>query len=250
MIAAPWLNFAIAVGVGLMIGLERERSKGVGVTRRPAGIRTFTLAALMGAVSNHLGGVPLLAVATASVMALAALSYLRSPEDDPGLTTEIGLIATPLLGGLAMSDTGLAAGLGAAVAVILAAKAPLHGFVTRVLTGAEVTDGLVFAVATLVIWPQLPDRYLGPFEALNPHSVWLRVSGVTEMRCIALQRRCSSSDAVADLLQFTTRLRGFAPFNAMLLHIQKPGLTCAATTADWFRRFGRVPKKGARPLVV
>lgn len=175
MIPVPWFNFAIAVGVGLMIGLERERSKGVGVTRRPAGIRTFTLAALMGAVANHLGGVPLLAVATASVVALAALSYFRGRDDDPGLTTEIGLIATPLLGGLAMSDTGLAAGLGATVAVILAAKAPLHGFVTRVLTGAEVTDGLVFAVATLVIWPQLPDRYLGPFEALNPHSIWLLV---------------------------------------------------------------------------
>ncbi|MBB4199290.1 hypothetical protein CCR94_21285 [Rhodoblastus sphagnicola] len=175
MIAVPWLNFAIAIGVGLMIGLERERSKGVGAARRPAGIRTFTLAALMGAVASHLGGVPLLAVVTASVMALSALSYLRSPDDDPGLTTEIGLVATPLLGGLAMSDTGLAAGLGAAVAVILAAKAPLHGFVTRVLTGAEVTDGLVLAVATLVIWPQLPDRYLGPFEALNPHSIWFLV---------------------------------------------------------------------------
>lgn len=175
MIAAPWLNFAIAVGVGLMIGLERERSKGVGSARRPAGIRTFALAALMGAVANHLGGIPLLAVATASVVALAALSYFRGTEDDPGLTTEIALIATPLLGGLAMSDTRLAAGLGAAVAVILAAKAPLQGFVTRVLTGAEVTDGLVFAVATLVIWPQLPDRYLGPYEALNPHSIWFLV---------------------------------------------------------------------------
>jgi uncharacterized membrane protein (DUF4010 family) len=175
MIAAPWLNFAIAVGVGLMIGLERERSKGVGSARRPAGIRTFALAALMGAVANHLGGIPLLAVATASVVALAALSYFRGTEDDPGLTTEIALIATPLLGGLAMSDTRLAAGLGAAVAVILAAKAPLQGFVTRVLTGSEVTDGLVFAVATLVIWPQLPDRYLGPYEALNPHSIWFLV---------------------------------------------------------------------------
>ena len=85
------------------------------------------------------------------------------------------MIATPLLGGLAMSDTGLAAGLGAAVAVIFAAKAPLHGFVMRVLTGAEITDALVFAVATLVIWPQLPDRYLGPFQALNPHSIWFLV---------------------------------------------------------------------------
>ncbi len=175
MIEAPWLNLAIATGVGLMIGLERERSKGVGSARRPAGIRTFTLAALLGAIAAHLGGVPLLAVATAGVVALAALAYALGHDDDPGLTTEIGLVATPLLGGLAMSDTGLAAGLGAAVAVIFAAKAPLHGFATRVLTGAEVTDALVFAVATLVIWPQLPDRYLGPFQALNPHSIWFLV---------------------------------------------------------------------------
>ena len=129
MIEAPWLNLAIAIGVGLMIGLERERSKGVGSARRPAGIRTFTLAALLGAIAAHLGGVPLLAVATAGVTALSALSYVRGHDDDPGLTTEIGLIATPLLGGLAMSDTGLAAGLGVAIAVIFAAKAPLHGFV-------------------------------------------------------------------------------------------------------------------------
>ena len=175
MIAAPWLNFAIALGIGLMIGLERERSKGVGATRRPAGIRTFTLAALLGAVADHLGGVPLLMAASAGVTVLAALSYVRSREDDPGLTTEIGLISTPLLGGLAMSDTGLAAGLGAAIAFVFAVKAQLHGFVTRVLTGAEVTDGLVFAVATLVIWPQLPDRYLGPLQALNPHSIWFLV---------------------------------------------------------------------------
>ena len=175
MIAAPWFNFATAAGIGLMIGLEHERSKGVGSTRRPAGIRTFTLAALMGAVADHLGGVPLLMTATAGVIALAALSYARNHDDDPGLTTEIGLIAMPLLGGLAISDAGLAAGLGAAVAVVFAAKAPLHGFAMRVLTGGEVTDGLVFAVATLIVWPQLPDRYLGPLEALNPHSIWFLV---------------------------------------------------------------------------
>ncbi len=174
-ISAPWLNFAIAAGIGLMIGLERERSKGAGPTRRPAGIRTFTLAALMGAVADHLGGVPLLIAATVGVTVLAALSYAGRRDEDPGLTTEIGLIATPLLGGLAMSDTSLAAGLGVAIAVIFAAKAPLHGFVVRVLTGAEITDGLIFAVATLVIWPQLPDRYLGPLGALNLHSIWFLV---------------------------------------------------------------------------
>ena len=175
MIPAPWLNFAVALGVGLLIGLERERSKGEGLARRPAGIRTFALVALLGAIATHVGGAPLLAVGAIGVAVLAALSYVLSHDEDPGLTTEIGLIATPLLGGLAMSDTALAAGLGAVVAIIFAAKAPLHRFVMRTLTAAEVTDGLVFAVATLVIWPQLPDRYLGPFEALNPYKIWFLI---------------------------------------------------------------------------
>ena len=175
MIPAPWLNFAVALGVGLLIGLERERSKGEGSARRPAGIRTFALVALLGAIATHVGGVPLLAVGAIGVAMLATLSYVLAHDEDPGLTTEIGLIATPFLGGLAMSDTALAAGLGAAIAIIFAAKAPLHRFVMQTLTAAEVTDGLVFAVATLVIWPQLPDRYLGPFEALNPHNIWFLV---------------------------------------------------------------------------
>ncbi len=114
MIETPWINFAIAAGVGLMMGLERERSKGVGSSRSPAGIRTFTLAALVVAIADHLGGVPLLMAATAGIAALAALSYLGNRDEDPGLTTEIGLLAAPLLGGLAISVTSLAAGLGAA----------------------------------------------------------------------------------------------------------------------------------------
>jgi len=172
---APWYGLAVALGVGLLIGLERERSKGDGPSRRPAGIRTFALAGLLGAVAFHLGGVLLLAVALAGVGVLTALSYMRSPEIDRGLTTEIGLLTVPLLGAMAMTDPPLAAGLAAAVAVVFAAKAPLHGFVKGALTDAEVKDGLIFAIATLVIWPQLPDRQLGPFDAINPYSVWLLV---------------------------------------------------------------------------
>ena len=67
---------------------------------------------------------------------------------------------------------------------------------------------------------------------------------------IAATRLYATSDDVKQLLEFTIRLRGFAPFNAMLLHIQKPGLTHAATAADWWKRFRRVPKDGARPLLV
>ena len=67
---------------------------------------------------------------------------------------------------------------------------------------------------------------------------------------IAATRLYNTSAAVQELLKFTIRLREFAPFNAMLLHIQKPGLTHAATARDWMKRFGRAPKMGARPLLI
>jgi uncharacterized membrane protein (DUF4010 family) len=69
----------------------------------------------------------------------------------------------------------LAAGLAAAVATVFAPKTPLHGFLKGALTDIEVRDGLVFAIATLVIWPLLPDRQPGSFDASNPHPVWLLV---------------------------------------------------------------------------
>lgn len=173
--SSDWSHFCVALGIGLLIGLERERSKGEGPHRKPAGIRTFALASLLGAVAFHLGGAVLLAVATAGVAALTAISHRRSQERDPGLTTEIGLVVVPLLGALAMQDALLAAGLAVAVAVIFAAKVPLHGLVKGALTDAEVKDGLVFAIATLVVWPQLPDRAMGPYAAINPHRIWLVV---------------------------------------------------------------------------
>lgn len=67
---------------------------------------------------------------------------------------------------------------------------------------------------------------------------------------ISATKLYSSSSARKALLDFTIRFRAFAPFNAMLLHIQKPGLTFAATAKDWKSRFNRVPKSNARPLLI
>jgi len=67
---------------------------------------------------------------------------------------------------------------------------------------------------------------------------------------IAATKLYNSSEAIHELFAFTIKLREFAPFNAMLLHIQKPGLTHAATAQDWHKRFGRVPKRAARPLLI
>ena len=77
------LNLAVALGIGLLIGAERERRKGEGPLRSPAGIRTFTVASLAGAISFIVGGDVLLSVATAGVIILTAIAYWRAHEDDP-----------------------------------------------------------------------------------------------------------------------------------------------------------------------
>lgn len=60
----------------------------------------------------------------------------------------------------------------------------------------------------------------------------------------------TSTKSYLELLEFTAKLKSFAPFNAMLLHMQKPGLSFAASAFDWKVRFGRFPKDGARPLMI
>jgi uncharacterized membrane protein (DUF4010 family) len=166
------LRVAIALGIGLLIGAERERRKGVGASRSPAGIRTFAIVSVLGAVSLQLGGEVLLAVATLAVAALAAIGYFRSRDKDPGLTSEAALLLTLLLGGLTMREPALASGLAVTVAILLAARARIHRFVRSVLTEGELHDALILAAAVLVILPLMPDRYLGPFGAINPRMIW------------------------------------------------------------------------------
>ena len=169
------VNFVTVLGIGLLIGAERERRKGAGPSRASAGIRTFTAASLAGAVSVMVGGAVMLAVTVAGVAALAAVAYFRSREDDPGLTTEIALILTALLGGLAMQQPAIAAGVAVGLAALLAARTPLHHFVSSVLSETEVRDALIFAGATLVVLPLLPNQAMGPYGALNPRSIWIVV---------------------------------------------------------------------------
>ena len=169
------LSLAAALGCGLLIGAERERRKGQGAAREPAGIRTFAIAALGGALAVLTGGLWLLVAAVLVVGALTTVAYWRTREADPGITTEVALVVTVILGGLAVGERLIAAGLSVAVAILLAMKEPLHRFVGQVLTEDEMRDALVLAAATLILLPLLPDRAMGPFNALNPHTIWLVV---------------------------------------------------------------------------
>jgi uncharacterized membrane protein (DUF4010 family) len=169
------VNLAIALGIGLLIGAERERRKGTGPSRSPAGIRTFAAASLAGAVSVLAGGQVLFGIITAGTILLTSIAYFRSRSSDPGLTSEIVLVLAVLLGGLAMQKASLAAGLAVVVTGLLAARTPLHRFARSVLTEAELEDALIFGGSTLVVLPLLPNQSLGPFGALNPRSIWIIV---------------------------------------------------------------------------
>ncbi len=170
------LNLIVALGVGLLIGAERERRNRERPSRSAAGIRTFSMASLTGALSYTIGGAGLLAIATAAASGLTALSYWRTRDDkDPGITTEITLVFTVLVGALAVYEPALAASVGVVAAILLAARTPLHHFVGSVLTEKEVRGALVIAGATLVVLPLLPDTPMGPYGALNPYSIWVVV---------------------------------------------------------------------------
>lgn len=162
----PW---AAALGAGLLIGMERERSQ---PPESPAGLRSFVLAALAGATAATLGALALATVVAAFAL-LAFSGYLQTRQTDPGLTTEFALVLTVLVGALAQQAPGWAAGLGVVVAGVLAAKTALHGFVRTVLTAAEMQAALLLAAAALVVLPLLPNQKIAWLAGLNLHTLWL-----------------------------------------------------------------------------
>ena len=179
---AHWLNLAVALGIGLLIGSERERRKADTGERRKenfgtssvAGVRTFTIASLLGAVSTAIDPW-LLMVSIICVTIFVAAATFVSKDDNPSLTTEVSLIFTVILGGLAMSSAGLAASLAVAVAILLAAKEPIHWFVRGAITKDEMNDFFILAAATLIVLPVVPNELIGPFDAINPRNLWLIV---------------------------------------------------------------------------
>ena len=165
-------GLAAALGIGLLVGGERERSKGQGTQRGAAGVRTFALLALVGAVGQLLGPVGV-AVAGGFVVIVTSASYWRSHTRDPGLTTEVAMVLVFLLGVLAMQQLALAAALGVAVALLLAGKSRLHRFVRHALSEQELHDALLLAAAAAIVLPLLPDRTIDPWQVLNPRKLWL-----------------------------------------------------------------------------
>lgn len=172
----------MALGCGLLIGLERERRKGEGDDRAAAGVRSFTIAALLGALAEALAQPALVLAGAVVVGAMAVLAYARSRSRDPGLTTELALLATFLVGVLAVRDPVLGAACGTLLAVLLAARTQLHRFATQWLSQQELHDGLMLAGFALVLLPLVPD---GPIAWLG--GMRARPLAATVLLILALQ---------------------------------------------------------------
>lgn len=166
------LGLAAALGAGFLVGIERERRKGTGSHRALAGVRTFTLTALAGAGTQLTGHRVLVTAGAALLVVLAGIRYWRERSRDPGITTEIALFVTYVIGVIAISSPSLAAGAAVVVTALLASRGSLHRFSVEVLSQAELRDGLVFCGAALVILPLLPDQGATWLPAVNPRRLW------------------------------------------------------------------------------
>ena len=183
-------DFAMALLIGALIGVEREKRKGDG-DPGIGGLRTFILFAMIGALAGYLSrgdAVPWMLIATMlSVSALVLAGYWligKAKPDSFGLTTEIAAVIVCLLGAMTMmGHRELAIGLGVVMAAVLAYKQPLHGLVGK-LGWDDVFAGLRLLIATFIILPLLPDRTLDPWDALNPYKLWLLVILISSLSLV------------------------------------------------------------------
>lgn len=177
----PEGRLAIALGIGLVIGAERERRKGEGPARAGAGIRTFAVVALLGGVAALLGSEALLVVIALLVGGIAVAGYALGEREDPGFTTELSLVLTYCLGALANREPLIALAAGLVVATLLALRARLHTAVRSILSEDELRDALLFGVAAVVVLPLIPDRTIDPLGVLNPFTLWRLVVVIMAM---------------------------------------------------------------------
>ncbi|MEE2691492.1 MAG: DUF4010 domain-containing protein [Pseudomonadota bacterium] len=170
-------SLAIATAIGFVIGFERDwRREEEKRERSFAGARTFALTGLVGALASLIDVDWLVPAGLLVVGALTVAAHWAKARSEPdsGGTTEIALFATYLLGVTATSQPVLAAVGGAAATILLALK-PLTTRVADAVEPRELRAALRFLAISVIVLPILPDEKYGPYEALNPRSIWWMV---------------------------------------------------------------------------
>lgn len=168
-------TLSLALGIGLLIGFQRQRTgSGLG------GIRTFSLIALLGAVCGLLArewDVLFAAVGVLGVIALIVMANISKAQDGEtsGQTSETAALLIYALGVfVAMEHYAAVLVVGGVTAVLLHLKEPLHE-APQWLSEADVRAIMRLVIISLVILPLLPDETFGPYDVLNPREIWFMV---------------------------------------------------------------------------
>ncbi len=208
------LKVLIALAIGALIGIERERKQSD--KQEFAGIRTFTIIALFGILSAYLSQFynNFIILAFLGLIFIVGLSYYRSTlqDDDIGITTEVVAMVTFILGALCFTEEGLfiAPIIAIIITALLAYKSYLHHFIQHV-SEKELINTLKFLIIAFVILPLLPNETFGPLGVFNPYQIWLIVvfisaisyAGYVAIKVIGPEKGLSLTGLIGGLVSST-----------------------------------------------
>lgn len=248
-------NFLIALAIGALVGVEREKRRAAEPGQSFGGIRTYTLLALVGAASAWLArtqGFPwLLAVVLAVVGAAVVASHVlqsREPDAPQGLTSEVAALAVCLLGAMVVSgDAALAVALAVVTSALLAFKQPLHSLVRRI-EADDLFAGIKLAIASFIVLPLLPNHTLDPWGALNPYTLWLLVIlistlslvGYVAVRALGTTYGTAITGLAGGLVSSTATTASFARTSQTMTSAADAHALAAGILLSWLVMFIRV----------
>lgn len=226
-LAQPVSAFATALGIGLLIGLERER-----LPDSPAGLRTFSLVSMMGclfAMLSEQGGAWMLAIGLLVLAASMIASNFSTSltEQFRGFTSESAIIFTYGLGASVwFGYSTLAVMLAITVTTLLYFRAELKAF-SEQMTAKDINSMLQFGVLSLVILPILPSTNFGPYDAINLKQVWwmvvlisgLALAGYLALRIIGARHGAALLGVFGGLASSTATTMMFSRHAAQHAHL-------------------------------
>ncbi len=186
---------AAALGCGLLIGLERERSKQKENQHSFAGFRSFAICAMLGVIcflfGNYIG------LTGALIIGGICIFTIKNQIEDPGITTEIAFFLTYFIGALCLWNITFAAALAVILTILLMTKQKMHLFAGKWITETEINDGLILLALILIALPLMPNKPLWG-QVLNPYVIVKLLSLILSIQALAhiAKRLLSSQQAL------------------------------------------------------
>lgn len=209
------IRLLVAIGIGFVIGLEREHAALEEKIKSFAGLRTFILIVLMGFVGGmayYLFSPILFILIFSALVIITGISYyVTATKGDIGATTELSALIGFFLGTLTfLGMLNISILLTVIIVVLLSTKLRLHSIAGNITT-SELYDFILFIVIALLVFPFLPDKTYGPYNVLNPHEIgWviilvsgLGLVGYTMMKFLGAKKGIIWSGIVGGLISST-----------------------------------------------